>query len=121
MMLLVLLGATLLCIALGMEVAWAIGVGCLVYMLVSLGTELPVNFVLFPQQFLDGVDSFSLLAIPLFMFAGALMTAAGITERLVRFASAMVGHVHGGLANVGVTANFIMSGMSGTPRRRGRC
>jgi tripartite ATP-independent transporter DctM subunit len=114
MMLLVLLGGTLLLIALGMEVAWAIGVGCLAYLVVSQFTDFPVPFVLFPQQFLDGVDSFSLLAIPLFMFAGALMTAAGVTERLIRFASAMVGHVHGGLANVGVTANFIMSGMSGS-------
>ncbi len=114
MMLLVLLGGTLAFIALGMEVAWAIGAGCLLYMVISLATDFPVNFVLFPQQFLDGVDSFSLLAIPLFMFAGALMTAAGVTERLVRFASTMVGHVNGGLANVGVTANFVMSGMSGS-------
>lgn len=114
MMLAVLLGSTLLFISLGMEVAWAIGAGCLIYLIASLATDLPINFVLFPQQVLDGVDSFSLLAIPLFMFAGALMTAAGVTERLVRFASAMVGHVRGGLANVGVTANFIMSGMSGS-------
>ncbi|MCC7425766.1 MAG: TRAP transporter large permease [Alphaproteobacteria bacterium] len=114
MMLLLLIGATLLLIALGMEIAWAIGVACLFYLAMSEFTDNPVPYVLFPQQMMDGVDSFSLLAIPLFMFAGHLMTAAGVTERLVRFASAFVGHLHGGLANVGVTTNFVMSGMSGS-------
>jgi len=114
MMLLLLLGGTLVLIALGMEIAWAIGVACLAYLVTSQYTDNPVPYVLFPQQMMDGVDSFSLLAIPLFMFAGHLMTAAGVTERLVRFASAFVGHINGGLANVGVTANFVMSGMSGS-------
>lgn len=99
---------------LGMEIAWAIGVACLAYLVASGLVTFPVPLALLPQQMLEGVRSFTLLAIPLFLFAGHLMSAAGVTERLVRFAAAFVGHIHGGLANVAVTTNFIMSGMSGS-------
>ena len=61
-----------------------------------------------------GLDGFILVAIPLFVFAGELMNVSGVTQRIVRMASAVVGHFHGGLANVGVVANFIMSGISGS-------
>ena len=99
---------------LGMEIAWAIGVACLAYLVASGLVTFPIPLALLPQQMLEGVRSFTLLAIPLFLFAGHLMSAAGVTERLVRFAAAFVGHIHGGLANVAVTTNFIMSGMSGS-------
>jgi len=61
-----------------------------------------------------GVDAFVLLAIPLFILAGELMNVSGVTRRIVDFAASLVGHRHGGLANVGVTANYIMSGTSGS-------
>jgi len=99
----------------GMEIAWAIGVACMGYLVLSqLLVDFPTPFVLFSQQMTVGIDSFSLLSIPMFIFAGALMNAAGVTHRLVAVASALVGHIRGGLANVGVTANFIMSGISGS-------
>jgi tripartite ATP-independent transporter DctM subunit len=108
-------------IMLGMEVAWAIGFACLSYLLLSdvlatlyPGDYDPSNYILFPHQIFDGIDTFSLLAIPLFLFAGELMTEAGVTQRLVRVASAFVGHVRGGLANVGVVSNFGMAGISGS-------
>jgi tripartite ATP-independent transporter DctM subunit len=108
-------------IMLGMEVAWAIGLACLSYLLLSdvLASAFPgsydePNYVLFPHQIFDGIDNFALLAIPLFMFAGELMTEAGVTHRLVRVASAFVGHIRGGLANVGVVSNFGMAGISGS-------
>jgi tripartite ATP-independent transporter DctM subunit len=99
---------------LGMEVAWAIGFACLSYLILSDLLYDEANFVLFPHQVFDGIDTFSLLAIPLFLFAGELMTEAGVTHRLVRVASAFVGHIRGGLANVGVVSNFGMAGISGS-------
>lgn len=101
-------------IALGMEIAWAIGMACLAYLLLADFMETGASLRIFSHYFLDGVDSFSLLAIPLFLFAGELMTESGVTQRLVRVASAFVGHIRGGLANVGVVANFIMAGISGS-------
>jgi tripartite ATP-independent transporter DctM subunit len=61
-----------------------------------------------------GLDSFVLVSVPLFIFAGELMNVCGVTQRLVRVAAVIVGHMHGGLANVGVVANFLMSGISGS-------
>jgi len=98
----------------GLEIAWSIGVACMVYLFASGLVSFPIPLSLLPHQMLEGVRSFTLLAIPMFLFAGHLMSAAGVTERLIRFAGALVGHVHGGLANVGVTTNFIMAGMSGS-------
>jgi tripartite ATP-independent transporter DctM subunit len=99
---------------LGMEIAWAIGIACLGYLALSQIIGPPTPFVLFAQQMTVGVDSFVLLAIPLFVFAGELMNLTGVTQRIVRFAASLVGHRDGGLANVGVTANYIMSGTSGS-------
>ena len=98
----------------GMGVAFAIGVASMGYILIDqmYGGRTPL--VLFAQQMLDGGNSFSVLAIPLFLFAGMLMTASGITERLVGFASALVGHLRGGLAQVGVVSNLMLAGMSGS-------
>lgn len=99
---------------LGMEIAWAIGIAALAFIALSQFTDDPTPFVLFGQQMTVGVDSFALLAIPMFVFAGELMGATGVTRRLVSFATALVGHKPGGLANVGVTSNFVMSGISGS-------
>ena len=99
---------------LGMEIAWAIGLACFGYLTLSQFSDSATPMVLFAQQMTVGVDSFILLAIPLFIFAGELMNITGVTQRIVAFASSLVGHKKGGLANVGVTANFIMSGCSGS-------
>jgi tripartite ATP-independent transporter DctM subunit len=114
MMLVFLITTMITLIFLGMEISWAIGVACLAYLVVSamMGVDLP--FVLIAVQMLDGVDTYSLLAIPLFMFAGELMSETGVTNRLVRLASAFIGHIRGGLANVGVTTNFFLAGISGS-------
>ena len=100
---------------LGMEIAWAIGVACMAYVVLTHFTSpLPTPPALFAQQMVEGVSSFALLAVPLFIFAGELMNRAGVTQRLIAMASAIVGHRRGGLANAGVTANFVMSGISGS-------
>ncbi len=99
----------------GMEIAWAIGLSAFIFILLSQLTDpFGVSFILYSQQMIVGLDGFILVAIPLFVFAGELMNVSGVTQRIVRMASAVVGHFHGGLANVGVVANFIMSGISGS-------
>ena len=71
----------------------------------------PLTIVI--QQAFLAVDSFVLLAIPLFILAGALMETGGIAVRLVRFAQALVGWIRGGLAMAVVVAEYIFSGISG--------
>ena len=66
------------------------------------------------QQIFLTADSFVLLAIPLFVLAGALMETGGIAVRLVRFAQALVGWIRGGLAMAVVVAEYIFSGISGS-------
>ena len=66
------------------------------------------------QRMFDGLNSFPLLAIPIFMLTGNLMNTGGITERIFRFASALVGHFRLGLAHVNVITSMIFAGMSGS-------
>jgi len=66
------------------------------------------------QRMVDGLDSFPLLAVPLFILAAAILNSAGITNHLFGFARALVGHVRGGLGHVNVLASLFFSGMSGS-------
>ena len=63
---------------------------------------MPIPLTLIPQQLMGGVDSFPLLAMPMFILAGELMTRGGVTVRLVHFSSVLVGHIKGGLAQVSI-------------------
>lgn len=114
MMLAMLMVLLLVFIFLGMEISWSIGAACLIYLVIAWMTGEGVPFILLSQQMLDGIDTFSLIAIPLFIFAGELMAASGVTERLVRMAMAFLGHRKGGLANVSVATNFVLGGVSGS-------
>ena len=67
-----------------------------------------------PQRLIAGADNFVLLAIPLFLLAGALMETGGISRRLVALALALVGHLRGGLAHVTVVGEILFSGISGS-------
>lgn len=98
----------------GMDIAFAIGLAALTYIAASQFDARPVNPVLFVRTITSGVDSYALLAIPMYVFAGELMTRAGVTRRLIAFASSLVAHRPGGLANVGITANLFMAGVSGS-------
>ncbi|TRD23037.1 TRAP transporter large permease [Palleronia caenipelagi] len=62
----------------------------------------------------NGMDSFPLMAIPFFMLAGELMNRGGITERLVEFSQALMGHLRGGLAHVNVLSSMLFAGLSGS-------
>lgn len=94
----------------GLPFSMAIGFTSTTYFL--LKPEFPMLHL--AQKTFAGLDSFTLLAVPFFLFAGALMNRGGITQRLVDFATALVGHIAGGLGNVVVVVNIIMAGMSGS-------
>ena len=66
------------------------------------------------QRLYAGANSFPLLAVPLFMMAGEIMGAGGISRRIVRLADALVGHLPGSLGLVCITASMIFSGVSGS-------
>ncbi|RVU29885.1 TRAP transporter large permease [Neptunomonas marina] len=67
-----------------------------------------------PQQFFAGIDVFSLMAIPLFILAGNLMNAAGLTTKLIALAKSMVGHLRGGLGYVNVVSSVFFAGVNGS-------
>ena len=89
-------------------IAIALGLSSLAYILIS---GQPV--VLLLHRTIGGMDSFPLLAIPVFIFAGGLMNTGGITRRIFAFARSLVGWMHGGLGHVNVGASIIFAGMSG--------
>ncbi len=74
--------------------------------------KVPLNTVV--TQMASGMDSFPLMAIPFFILAGELMERAGISERLVTLAKALVGHIRGGLGMVVMVAEYLFSGISGS-------
>src|SRR4051794_41764414 len=66
------------------------------------------------QQLASGMNVFSMLAIPFFIFAGDLMMRGGIVDTLVALAAAMVGHLRGGLGQVNIVAVTLFGGVSGS-------
>lgn len=104
--LLIFLGLLLL----GMPVVFAIGIAGFVFFLLTPGLQ-PVMPV---QLALSETQNFALLAIPTFILAGNLMNEAGVTRRLVQFATLLTGHLAGGLGQVSVLASTLMGGVSGS-------
>ena len=97
-------------LVLGVPIAFCLFISSLVYLLYV--AEFPLYIV--TQKMIAGPDSFTLLAIPLFVAAGSLMNATGITNRIFNFANALMGHLPGGLGHVNVLGSVIFSGMSGS-------
>ena len=75
----------------------------------------PDVLIMMPQKFLYGLDSFPLLAIPLFVMAGQLMSSGGIAKRIIALALIFVGRIYGGLAIVVIFSALFISGISGSP------
>lgn len=73
-----------------------------------------ISLMLIAQRLYAGADSFPLMAVPLFMIAGQLMGAGGISRRIVRLADSLVGHLPGGLAAVSVVSAMLFAGISGS-------
>ena len=107
---------TILCVTftllllLGVPVAFSIGLSSLATILYE-GLPLAVGF----QQMISGMNPFSFLAIPFFIFAGEIMMYGGIADRIVTFAKSLVGHVRGGLGMSNVVACTLFGGVSGSP------
>jgi C4-dicarboxylate transporter, DctM subunit len=81
---------------------------------ILLFPEMRVPLVVVPQRMLSSVDSFVLLAVPLFIAAGFIMEASGIAGKLLDLARVMVGHMRGGLGQIVVVAEMFFSGISGS-------
>jgi len=105
----VLLGSFALLMLIGMPVAYALGMAALVG---ALWIDLPLDGVMI--QIASGVNKFSLLAIPCFVLAGAIMAEGGMARRLVAFASVLVGFVRGGLSLVNILASTFFGAISGS-------
>jgi tripartite ATP-independent transporter DctM subunit len=105
----ILFAVFLLLLALGVPVAFALIAASLATVIYL---DLPAIVVV--QQTVAGAGSASLLAIPLFVFAGELMMRGGISDRLIALASSMVGHLRGGLGQINVVASLLFGGVSGS-------
>src|SRR5688500_15129244 len=104
------LGSLLGAMELGIPIAYA---------LLACGLALMVHLDLFDAQILaqnviNGADSFPLLAVPFFMLAGEIMNVGGLSQRIVNFALALVGHIKGGLGYVAILAAILLSALSGS-------
>jgi len=104
------LGSLLGAMALGLPIAYA---------LLACGVALMWHLDLFDAQILaqnviNGADSFPLLAVPFFMLAGEIMNVGGLSQRIVNFALACVGHIKGGLGYVAIMAAIMLSALSGS-------
>lgn len=108
-MVVVLMIILFVCILLGLPIAFSIGVSSLVYLLT---TDLPL--VLVAQRSILGAYTYPFLALPFFVFGGMLMEYGGITKRLMRLATAFVGHLKGGLAVVTVVASTLFGALCGS-------
>ena len=96
---------------LGVQVGYSLIIVSLVFFIVS-GNIMLLPFAL--KEMLNGINNFTLLAVPFFVLAGNLMNGGGVTKRIFNFARSLVGHKKGGLAHVNVFASLIFSGMSGS-------
>ncbi|MBI2247151.1 MAG: TRAP transporter large permease [Armatimonadetes bacterium] len=106
----ILLGVVAVGFASGLPVAFALGVGCAIYMVMVGNIDLTIVAV----RMIFGIDSFLLLSVPFFILAAEVMNTSGTTRRIFTFAQALVGHIPGGLAHVNVVNSMIFAGMSGS-------
>jgi tripartite ATP-independent transporter DctM subunit len=94
---------------LGFPVVLALAIPCVIYVLLN---DLPVDLV--AQRTLYSLDSFPLVAVPVFLFVGSVMNSAGISKYIYKFADTLVGRLPGGLAQVNIFGSLVFAGMSGS-------
>lgn len=107
---LILLGVFIILLIIGVPIGFSLGLAAIAGLIIR--TEVPLTIIV--QRFISGINSFPLMAIPFFILAGNLMTAAGITSRILAFSSALVGRFRGGLAMVNIVASMFFGGISGS-------
>ena len=111
MILLLMLLALMLLILINVPIAVALAIVAVGAMIATQGLDILPNVALVMY---DGATKFPLLAIPMFVLAGAIMNASGISQRLIAFASALVGFVRGGLAMVNIAVSMFFAEISGS-------
>jgi tripartite ATP-independent transporter DctM subunit len=99
-------------LAIGTPVAWSIAISSLLTLLVSIPVIPAMTTV--SQRIGTGLDSFALLAIPLFILSGELMNKGGIAHRLIAFAKTLVGSLPGGLALINIISAMLMGAIAGS-------
>ncbi len=110
MAMIILLVLLIIFAALGVPLAFAIGAACITYIL----TTNPQFLIMLPQRIWNGAYSELMIAMPLFMLAGELMSTGGITKRIINFCLQILRPVHGGLGEVNIVASMIFGGISGS-------
>ncbi len=98
-------------IGLGVPIAFVLGLSSFAYILIEGQTTF---FLATGQRMVQGVNNFTLLAVPFFLLAGELMNRGGITRRLIDFAQSLFGHFHGGLAYVNIVVSGFLSSIIGS-------
>lgn len=106
-----LIGVMLFLALLGMPLVFAL-LGASLVTIQIYRPSLPLELI--PQFFLSGVNHYALLAVAFFFLAGELMNAGGITQRIVAFAQALVGHIRGNLAHVNIVTSMMFASVSGS-------
>lgn len=108
-MLWIFLGILFASIAIGLPIAFGLGIAAVVLAVIS---DIPLSILI--EQSLRGVNNFPLLAIPFFILVGEVMSAGGIARRLMELAGALVGFIRGGLGQVAITGSMFFGGISGS-------
>ena len=111
MIMLLLFAAVLALVVMNVPIAVALGGVAIVAMVATHGTDILPNLAVVTY---NGATSFPLLAIPLFILAGAIMNASGISQRLIAFATALFGWIRGGLAHVSIGSSLFFAEISGS-------
>ena len=111
MIMLLLFAAVLALVVMNVPIAVALGVVAIIAMVVTHGASILPNLAVVTY---NGATSFPLLAIPLFILAGAIMNASGISRRLIAFATALFGWIRGGLAHVSIGSSLFFAEISGS-------
>jgi len=104
---LILFGGLALLILLRVPIGFSLGISGVITFLYTKG-----SFLAMAQTYYDAVDSFPLMAIPLFFLAGSIMEMGGISRRLVDVAEAMIGNIRGGLGMVTILSSMFFSAIS---------
>ncbi|HIL68556.1 MAG TPA: TRAP transporter large permease [Verrucomicrobia bacterium] len=108
-MITLLFGIFFLTLLLGFPIALCLGLASFSYVLFS-----DIRWIIIPQKMYAGIDVFVLLSIPGFILAGNIMNQSGITEKIVGFCNAVVGHIRGGLSLANIGSSMLFAGISGT-------
>jgi len=107
---LILIFSLFLLLMLGMPIAFAVCIAALSFLVYND----TIPYAVVPQMLGNSLDSYNVIAIPFFILAAQIMNKGGVTEKMMSFASTLVGHLKGGLAHVNILTSMLFAGMSGS-------